>query len=204
MAVGRSTDAQLDKVRSGFEFDSINRVSRRERRMLVTSASSSVSDLAVGDTVTQTIPNATTAVGEVISIETVPFDQSPCAGLDAPSGHGASNIATPSRLIKFSGGEVRVPSFRDRAASLQGSNVKVITIDVINGLFTSQVDIKGNPVPASFENASGTTSGTFDVLGASAGAPIPEAATGNDITTVAFEDIRLDDFFSQLKVPVPD
>ena len=198
MSVGRSTDAQLDKVRSGFEFDSIGRVSRRQRRMLVTSASSSVSDLAVGDTVTQTIPNATTAVGEVIAIATVPFDQSPCAGIDAPSGHGASNTGTS--LIK--GG--KLPSFSDRAGSLQGSNVNVITIDVINGLFTSQVDIKGNPVPASFENASGTTSGTFDVLGASAGAPIPEAATGNDITTVAFEDIRLDDFFSQLKVPVPD
>ena len=198
MAVGRSTDAQLDKVRSGFEFDSIGRVSRRERRMLVTSASSSVSDLAVGDTVTQTIPNATTAVGEVIAITTVPFDQSPCGGLDAPSGHGASNTA--NTLVKGS----KLPSFSDVAGSLAGSNVNVITIDVINGLFTSQVDIKGNPIPANFENASGTTSGTFDVLGASAGAPIPNAPTGNDISTVAFEDIRLDDFFSQLKVPVPD
>lgn len=205
MAVGRSTDAQLDKVRSRFEFDSINRVTRRQRRMLVTSASSSVSDLAVGDTITQTIPNATTAVGEVISIETVPFDQSPCAGLDAPSGRGASNTPTPSGLIKFSGGVLQVPSFSDTAASLQGSNVNVITIDVINGLFTSQVDIKGNPIPASFENAAGTTSGTFDVLGASAGAPIPDAPAGeNDLTDVAFEDIRIDDFLTQMKVPAPD
>lgn len=200
MAVGRSTDAQLDKVRSGFEFDSLNRVARRQRKMLVTSASSSVSDLAVGDTVTQTIPNATTAVGEVTAITTVPFDQSPCGGLDAPSGQAASNTPSPVSLVKAS----KLPSFSDRAGSLAGSNVNVITIDVINGLFTSQVDIKGNPIPASFENASGTTSGTFDVLGASAGAPIPNAPTGNNISTVAFEDIRLDDFFSQLKVPVPD